>query len=120
MATIANGKGTLALCAFDASASLGIHEFGRPEPGPDDVSIDIRYCGMCHSDLHACNGDWGINAYPIAPGHEIAGFIQKIGSNVTKFQVGDAVAVGCFVDSCGSCSLCHNGDQNYCRSSIQT
>jgi uncharacterized zinc-type alcohol dehydrogenase-like protein len=75
---------------------------------------------MCHSDLHACNGDWGINAYPIAPGHEIAGIVQKVGSNVTKFKVGDEVAVGCFVESCGSCYLCQNGDQNYCRSAIQT
>jgi len=70
MATIKDGKGTLVLAAFDEKAELQKHEFGRPEPGPDDVSIRVLYCGMCHSDLHASNGDWGINAYPIAPGHE--------------------------------------------------
>jgi len=60
MATIKDGKGTLALAAFDESAKLQKHEFGRPKPGPNDVSIKILYCGMCHSDLHACNGDWQI------------------------------------------------------------
>lgn len=70
MATIKDGKGTLALCAFDESAVLKKHEFGRPEPNEGEVSIKVLYCGMCHSDLHACNGDWSINAYPIAPGHE--------------------------------------------------
>lgn len=120
MATIKDGKGTLALAAFDKSAELSKHEFGRPEPGPNDVSIDIKFCGMCHSDLHACNGDWGMSYYPVAPGHEIAGIVQSAGKNVTKFKVGDRVGVGCFVDSCGVCDQCVSGSENHCPTSQQT
>ena len=120
MATIQHGTGTIALAAFDKDAILGRHEFGRPAPGPNDVHIDIKYCGMCHSDLHACNGDWGINAYPIAPGHEIAGIVKSVGDNVKDLNVGDRVGVGCFVESCDSCELCANGTQNLCRQLCQT
>jgi len=120
MATIKDGKGTLALAAFDKDAKLCKHEFGRPTPGPNDVSIEIKYCGMCHSDLHASNGDWGLGFYPIAPGHEVAGVVQGVGSDVKDFKVGDRVGVGCFVDSCGSCDQCKHGLQNYCRSHQQT
>jgi uncharacterized zinc-type alcohol dehydrogenase-like protein len=115
MATIKDGTGTIALAAFDASANLGKHEFGRPAPGPNDVSIDIKYCGMCHSDVHACNGDWGLDLYPITPGHEIAGIVKEVGTGVTKYKVGDRVGVGCFVESCGDCPQCSEGLQNYCR-----
>lgn len=120
MATILDGKGTVALCAFDKECNLKKHEFGRPAPGPNDVSIDIKYCGMCHSDLHACNGEWGLNFYPIAPGHEIAGIVQAIGAEVTEYKVGDRVAVGCFVDSCGTCEQCDEGLENLCRNHQQT
>jgi len=120
MATIKDGKGTTALASFDAKAELKKWEIGRPAPGPKDVSIKILYCGMCHSDLHASNGDWGMSSFPIAPGHEIAGIIQEVGSEVTKFQVGDKVGVGCFVESCFSCEQCGCGEQNYCRSVVQT
>lgn len=120
MATIKDGKGTIALAAFDTKAILSKHEFGRPEPGPNDVSIDIKYCGMCHSDLHACNGDWGMAFFPITPGHEIAGVVQSVGANVTKFKVGSKVGVGCFVDSCGSCAQCKVGDENYCTKTKMT
>jgi alcohol dehydrogenase (NADP+) len=120
MATIKDGKGTLALAAFDKSAHLSKHEFGRPVCGPNDVSIQIQYCGMCHSDLHASNGDWGLAFFPIAPGHEIAGIVQSTGTSVTKFKVGDRVGVGCFVDSCGDCAQCQAGDQNYCAKQQQT
>lgn len=70
MATIKDGRGTLAIAAFDEKALLRKHEFGRPEPAANEVAVRILYCGMCHSDLHACNGDWALNAYPISPGHE--------------------------------------------------
>ena len=120
MATIKDGKGTLALAAFDATAKLGKHEFGRPEPGPNDVKIDVKFCGMCHSDLHACNGDWGLPFFPITPGHEIAGIVSVVGSDVTTFKVGDRVGVGCFVDSCSECPQCMVGDQNYCSKQQQT
>ena len=120
MATITDGKGTLALAAFDKEAELKKHEFGRPAPGPHDVSLDVIYCGMCHSDLHACNGDWGLDAYPIAPGHEIAGVVTAVGDEVTNLKVGDKVGVGCFVGSCGTCEQCDEGCQNLCRQHIQT
>lgn len=120
MATIENGKGTLALAAFDNGAELKIHEFGRPAAGPRDVEIDITHCGMCHSDLHASNGDWGINKHPISCGHELAGTVRAVGSEVTQFKVGDQVGVGCMVDSCRTCDLCHQGRENYCLNLIQT
>lgn len=122
MATIKeNGSGTLALAAFDTDAELAKHEIGRPNAGPDDVTIEIKYCGMCHSDVHACNGDWGMDNFPIAPGHEIAGVISDVGDNVKKgFKVGDRAGVGCFVDSCGECEQCKEGQQNYCAKQIQT
>ncbi|CAB9519109.1 Mannitol dehydrogenase (Fragment) [Seminavis robusta] len=120
MATIKDGKGTLALAAFDTNAKLEKHEFGRPAPGPNDVNIDIQYCGMCHSDLHACNGDWGLNAFPIAPGHEIAGVVKSVGADVKDLKVGDKVGVGCFVEACFSCGLCEQGEQNLCRECVQT
>lgn len=118
MATIKEGKGTFAIAAFDKTAALKPVEFGRPEPGPNDVSIKILYCGMCHSDLHACNGDWGMEFFPIAPGHEIAGEITKVGSSVTEFKVGDKVGVGCFVESCRDCAQCSCGSENHCLNGV--
>jgi uncharacterized zinc-type alcohol dehydrogenase-like protein len=120
MATIEKGTGTIALCAFDASSELKKHEFGRPAPGPNDVAIDNKFCGMCHSDLHACNGDWGLNMYPIAPGHEIAGIVTAVGANVKDFKVGDRAAVGCFIASCETCDLCSEGLENHCAKHVQT
>jgi uncharacterized zinc-type alcohol dehydrogenase-like protein len=120
MATIEKGTGTIALCAFDQSAELKKHEFGRPAPGPDDISIDNKFCGMCHSDLHACNGDWKLNKYPIAPGHEMCGIVTAVGANVKDFKVGDRAGVGCFVGSCGTCDLCIEGHENHCPQCVQT
>ena len=71
MATTTDGSGTMALAAFSATSGLKKHELGRPNVAKNDVSIDISFCGMCHSDLHATNGDWGMTAFPIAPGHEV-------------------------------------------------
>jgi hypothetical protein len=76
MATIKDGTGTYALAAYDKSALLQPYVFGRPLPGPNDVQLDIWYCGMCHSDLHSCNGDWGVESFPVTPGHEIAGVVS--------------------------------------------
>lgn len=118
MATIKDGKGTFAIAAYDKSAVLKPVEFGRPEPGPNDVSIKILYCGMCHSDLHSCNGDWGMEFFPIAPGHEIAGEVTAVGANVHEFQVGDKVGVGCFVDSCQECAQCRCGSENHCLKGV--
>lgn len=82
---------------------------------PNDVSIKILYCGICHSDLHAAKNDWGGSTYPLVPGHEIVGKITEIGSEVSKFKVGDLAAIGCIVDSCGKCSHCHEGEEQFCE-----
>jgi len=122
MATIKDGKGTFALASFDKSSNLRKHEFGRPEPGPNDVSISIKFCGMCHSDLHTCNGDWGVESFPIAPGHEIGGIVISVGENVSQFKAGDRVGVGCFVNSCqeSNCQECSVGLEQHCQKCIHT
>jgi uncharacterized zinc-type alcohol dehydrogenase-like protein len=86
----------------------------RREVGPHDVLIDIRFAGICHSDIHTVRGDWGPQQYPLVPGHEIAGIVAEIGSEVTRHKVGDRVGVGCMVNSCGECANCRNGDEQYC------
>jgi len=120
MATTTDGSGTMALAAFSATSGLKKHELGRPNVAKNDVSIDISFCGMCHSDLHATNGDWGMTAFPIAPGHEIAGVVQEVGSNVTSFKIGDKVGVGCFVQSCKDCYLCEENCENLCDGKTRT
>jgi len=82
---------------------------------PGDVELDILYCGICHSDLHAVRNDWGGTSYPIVPGHEIVGRITGIGDEVTKFKVGDLAAIGCIVDSCGHCHYCDEGEEQFCE-----
>ena len=79
-----------------------------------DVEIEILYCGVCHSDLHTARNDWGWTTYPVVPGHEIVGRVTNVGSEVTKFKVGDLAAVGCLVDSCQSCSSCKQDLEQYC------
>ncbi|MHA7140436.1 MULTISPECIES: NAD(P)-dependent alcohol dehydrogenase [unclassified Arthrobacter] len=86
----------------------------RRDVGPDDVLIDIKFAGICHSDIHTVRGDWGPQTYPLAPGHEIAGIVTEVGSNVTKHSVGDRVGVGCMVNSCGECKNCEAGEEQYC------
>lgn len=80
----------------------------------DDINIEILYCGVCHSDIHNAENDWGGAQYPLVPGHEIIGRVLEVGSAVTKFKAGDHVGVGCLVDSCLSCPSCHHGDEQYC------
>jgi uncharacterized zinc-type alcohol dehydrogenase-like protein len=86
----------------------------RRDVGPNDVLIEIQYAGICHSDIHTVNGDWGPQPFPVVPGHEIVGVVTEVGAEVTKHQVGDRVGVGCMVNSCGECTNCHNGDEQYC------
>jgi len=86
----------------------------RREVTSKDVEIDILYCGVCHSDLHTARNDWGGTIYPAVPGHEIVGRITKVGSEVSKFKVGDLAAVGCLVDSCRTCNSCKNDLEQYC------
>lgn len=120
MATIIGGKGAFMLAAEDSSYKLKKIEIGRPTPGAVDVAIDIKFCGQCHSDLSAINGEWGVNKYPMATGHEIGGIVTAVGDSVKKFKVGDKVAVGCMVESCGQCQLCDDQFEQHCPSMCQT
>ncbi len=86
--------------------------------GPDDVEIDILYCGICHSDLHQIKNDFGGATYPLVPGHEIVGRVKAVGENVTKFRVGDIGAVGCIVDSCGVCPACQRDLEQFCETGV--
>jgi alcohol dehydrogenase (NADP+) len=79
-----------------------------------DVLIEIKYAGICHSDIHTAHGEWGAVNYPLVPGHEIAGVVTAVGPNVTKYKIGDRVGVGCMVDSCGECENCRKGEEQYC------
>ncbi|MBD9558510.1 NAD(P)-dependent alcohol dehydrogenase [Ensifer sp. ENS03] len=90
--------------ATDASKPLTPFTFERREPRDDDVVIEIKYCGVCHSDIHQARNEWGNSAFPMVPGHEIVGIVTAVGSKVTKFKVGDRAGVGCFVDSCTTCA----------------
>lgn len=90
--------------AASAKTALAPFTFQRREPNDDDVVIAIRYCGICHSDIHMVDNGWGNSIYPLVPGHEIAGVVTAVGAKVTKFKVGDHVGVGCFVDSCTTCA----------------
>lgn len=85
------------------------------EPRPDDVSIEILYCGVCHTDIHFVENDWGMTLYPVVPGHEIIGRVTAVGPEVTRFRPGDIVGVGCMVDSCRECSNCNDGLEQYCE-----
>ncbi len=98
-----------------AENDLELLTIERREVQPKDVEIDIYYCGVCHSDLHTARNDWGGTVYPAVPGHEIVGKVISIGSDVTKFKVGDLVAVGCMVDSCRTCHSCEQDLEQFCE-----
>ncbi len=89
--------------------------FERRDPRPDDVVIEILYCGVCHSDLHQVRNDWGGSVYPLVPGHEIIGSVVSVGPEVTRFKRGDHVGIGCMVDSCQHCTACESGLEQYCE-----
>lgn len=100
--------------AHSAKAPLAPFSFQRRDPRAHDVSIDILFCGICHSDIHQARDEWGGSQFPMVPGHEIAGVVKSVGPAVTKFKVGDKVGVGCFVDSCRECQPCRQGLEQYC------
>jgi alcohol dehydrogenase (NADP+) len=87
----------------------------RREPGPRDVQVDIKFCGVCHSDLHTVRDEWAGTPYPCVPGHEIVGEVTAVGGEVTRFAVGETVGIGCLVGSCGQCDSCKEGLENYCE-----
>lgn len=105
---------TRAFAATAADAPLGPYSFDRRDPGPGDVAIEIKFCGVCHSDLHVAKNDLGGTRYPIVPGHEITGVVTAVGAEVSRFKVGDRVGVGCMVDSCRTCTSCRAGEEQYC------
>ena len=106
--------------ATDASKPLTPFTFERREPNDDDVVIDIKYAGICHSDIHTVRNEWKNAVYPIVPGHEIAGVVRAVGSKVTRFKVGDHVGVGCFVDSCVGCATRDLDNEQYMPGLVQT
>ena len=107
-----------AFAAHSATAPLSGHTIARRAPRPQDVQIQILYCGVCHSDLHQARNEWKEaipTIYPCVPGHEIVGRVVKVGSAVKKFKEGDLAAVGCMVGSCGVCASCKAGEEQYCE-----
>ena len=105
---------TKAYAAMSATEPLKPFEIVRRTPGPNDVQIDIQYCGICHSDIHQARGEWGSSTFPMVPGHEIAGLVSQVGAQVTRFKAGDPVGVGCIVDSCRECRDCRAGLEQFC------
>jgi uncharacterized zinc-type alcohol dehydrogenase-like protein len=106
---------TPAYAAHTAKSPLAPFALERRAPRPDDVVIDILFCGVCHSDIHQAREEWGPAIFPMVPGHEIVGRVREVGSAVTAFQPGEAVGVGCFVDSCRECAPCRAGEEQYCQ-----
>ena len=104
--------------AQSATAPLAPMNFERRSPRPDDVAIEILFCGVCHSDIHQARDEWGFAAYPLMPGHEIVGKVTAIGADVSKYKVGQLVGVGCMVDSCRSCDACKANLENYCQNGM--
>jgi len=112
---------TPALSAPSAGAPFEKTTIERRELRGDDVAIDIRFCGICHSDVHQARDEWGGSIFPMVPGHEIAGVVTAVGPGVERFSVGDRVGVGCMVDSCGECEYCLAGEEQFClKGNVQT
>jgi len=106
---------TKGYAAMHAGASLEPFRFHRRSVGPRDVLIHIEFCGICHSDIHQARDEWGGSIFPMVPGHEIVGRVVQIGPEVRRFQEGETVGVGCFVDSCRTCLSCKDGLEQYCE-----
>jgi alcohol dehydrogenase (NADP+) len=106
---------TKGYAAQSAKAPLAPFNFERRDPGPHDVEIDILFCGVCHTDIHFLNNDFGFSIYPMVPGHEIVGKVVSVGNQVKKLKVGDIAGVGCLVDSCRECEPCKEGLEQYCQ-----
>lgn len=104
-----------AYAAHGVKEALKPFDFERREVGPNDVQIDIIYCGVCHSDIHMAHNDWGMSVYPVVPGHEIIGRVKQVGSNVSDFKEGELVGVGCMVDSCRECQPCKDDLEQHCE-----
>ena len=106
--------------AQSSKSPLAPFNFERRDPGPQDVLIDILYCGICHSDIHSARGEWGGATYPMVPGHEIVGHVARVGNKVKRFKPGDNAGVGCFVDSCRACPECKRNQEQFCKQVVFT
>jgi alcohol dehydrogenase (NADP+) len=112
---------TYGYAAHSPDVPLAPFHFQRRALRPDDVAVEILYCGVCHTDLHMARNDWGITQYPVVPGHEIVGRVSAVGNQVTRHRPGDIVGIGVVVDSCGECTPCRRGAEPLCaRGSVQT
>ena len=109
---------TSCFAALASDQDLVPHHIKRRNIGPKDVGIDIAFCGVCHTDLHFAKNDWGRSNYPLVPGHEIVGTVNAVGAEVKKFKLGQKVAVGCFVNSCHTCSSCAVDLEQYCLKGV--
>lgn len=109
---------TRGYAAHSPTSPLVPFSFTRRAVGPQDVRIQITYCGICHSDVHQARNEWSSSTYPMVPGHEMVGTVAHIGSEVADFKAGDRVGVGCFVDSCRQCRACTAGDEQYCEGHV--
>src|SRR6476660_5983527 len=109
---------TKAYAAQNATTPLTPYNFERRDPGPHDVQIEILYSCVCHSDIHQVRDEWGGSIFPMVPGHEIVGRVKQVGSQVTKFKVGDMAAVGCMVDSCRDCDTCRRDLEQFCEKGV--
>lgn len=109
---------TVGYAAHSSDAHMVPYHFERRDLRANDVAIEILYSGICHSDLHTVNGDWGPQPYPLVPGHEIVGRVLEVGPEVKSYKVGDHVGVGCMVDSCQACDQCDHGEEQYCRNGM--
>jgi uncharacterized zinc-type alcohol dehydrogenase-like protein len=106
---------TFGYAAQSRETPLTPFSFDRRTLRPNDVAMEVLYCGVCHSDLHQARNDWGWSSYPLVPGHEIVGRVTEVGVAVTRYRPGDSVAVGCMVDSCLDCDQCRRGEEQLCR-----
>ena len=114
----------LCLACDSPAGDFTVRSMRRRTPNPHDVVIDMKYCGVCHSDLHFAAGHMagvtGAVEYPMCPGHELAGIVKAVGAEVTRFRVGDQIGVGCMIDSCGTCARCEAGEEQKCASQVAT
>lgn len=106
---------TPAYAATSETAPLAPWTIERRDPGPNEVQIDIAFCGVCHTDIHFVRNEWGNAVYPMVPGHEIVGHVAAVGASVMRWKPGDRVGVGCFVDSCRTCPACMGGEEQFCE-----
>ncbi len=100
--------------ALDAKSPVAPFNFSRREPGPTEITVEILYCGVCHSDLHMVRNEWGQSIYPLVPGHEIVGRVTAVGSSSKKFKLGELAAIGVIIDSCRHCAPCNRGEEHFC------